>query len=50
MAGHKGKYPWQDKICNRAQVGGIETSILDDGLGRSVRIAWVNTGSGLRWT
>jgi len=45
----KNKYPWQDKICNTAQVGGIETSVLHDGLGRSVRIAWVNTGSGLRY-
>lgn len=43
------KYPWQDKICNVAQVGGIETSVINDGPGRSVRIAWVNTGAGLRY-
>lgn len=41
-------YPWQGKICNAAQIAGIETSTLDNGPGRSVRIAWVNTGSGLR--
>ncbi len=49
MAGKNPKYPWQDKICNTAQIGGIETSVLDDGLGRANRIAWVNTGSGLRY-
>ncbi len=37
------------RYINPAQVGGIETSVLDDGLGRSTRIAWVNTGSGLRY-
>jgi hypothetical protein len=40
---------WQDKISNHHQLGGIETSILDNGAGRGVRIAWVNTGSGLRF-
>lgn len=49
MAGKNLKYPWQGKICNHAQIGGIETSTLDEGLGKSVRIAWVNTGSGLRY-
>ena len=39
---------WSDKVSNVAQVGGIETSVLDNGLGRGVRIAWINTGSGLR--
>ena len=43
------KYPWQDKVINHAQIGGIETSVLDNGLGRGVRIAWINTGSGLRY-
>lgn len=43
------RYDWQDKIGNYAQVGGIETCVLDDGLGRGTRIAWVNTGSGLRY-
>lgn len=49
MADKEGQYPWRDKICSFAQVGGIETSVLDDGLGRSARIAWINTGSGLRY-
>jgi hypothetical protein len=40
---------WSDKVSNVAQVGGIETSILDNGLGKGVRIAWFNTGSGLRF-
>ncbi|MCC7085342.1 MAG: DUF4432 family protein [Pirellulales bacterium] len=34
---------------NVAQLGGIETSVLDNGPGRGVRIAWVNTGGGLRY-
>ena len=34
---------------NASQLGGIETSILDNGPGRGVRIAWVNTGGGLRY-
>lgn len=40
---------WHDKISNPAQLGGIETSVLDNGLGRGTRIAWINTGSGLRF-
>lgn len=40
---------WRDKICNPAQLGGIETSVLDNGAGRGTRIAWINTGSGLRY-
>ncbi|TAG19862.1 MAG: DUF4432 family protein [Cytophagia bacterium] len=40
---------WQDKIGNVAQLGGIETSILDNGAGRGTRIAWINTGTGLRY-
>jgi len=40
---------WQNKISNVAQVGGIETSILDNGLAKGTRVAWVNTGSGLRY-
>ncbi len=40
---------WQDKVGNAAQLGGIETSVLDNGLGRGTRIAWVNTGAGLRY-
>ncbi len=40
---------FQNKISNPAQIGGIETSILDNGLGRGNRIAWINTGTGLRY-
>lgn len=40
---------WLDKVSNVAQVGGIETSVLDNGNGRGVRIAWINTGAGLRF-
>ncbi len=40
---------FQDKISNHHQVGGIELSILDDGNGRGSRVAWFNTGSGLRF-
>lgn len=45
----RGKFSWQDKIVNSAQIAGIETSVLDQGLARGLRIAWVNTGSGLRY-
>ena len=41
--------PWRDKISNAAQIGGIETSVLDNGAGRGTRIAWINTGTGLRY-
>lgn len=40
---------WHNKISNTTQLGGIETSILDNGAGRGTRIAWINTGSGLRF-
>lgn len=40
---------WQGKISNHQQLGGIETSILDNGNGKGVRIAWINTGTGLRF-
>ncbi len=46
---NKKKFEWENKICNHAQVGGIETSVLDNGLGKGTRIAWFNTGSGLRF-
>ena len=42
-------FPWQDKISNPAQLASIETSVLDDGPGRGMRIAWFNTGSPLRY-
>ncbi|HEX6227358.1 MAG TPA: aldose 1-epimerase family protein [Chryseolinea sp.] len=41
--------PWTDKVSNFAQLGGIEISVLDNGAGRGTRIAWVNTGTGLRY-
>lgn len=41
--------PWNDKVGNIHQIGGIETSVLDNGPARGSRIAWVNTGSGLRY-
>ncbi|MEO6188919.1 MAG: aldose 1-epimerase family protein [Ginsengibacter sp.] len=40
---------WSGKISNHVQLGGIETSIIDNGPGRGNRIAWVNTGTGLRY-
>lgn len=43
------KYPWENKISNHKQLGGIETSVLDNGAGKGVRVAWMDTGSGLRY-
>ncbi len=40
---------WKFKVANPHQLGGIETSVLDNGPGMGTRIAWVNTGSGLRY-
>jgi len=40
---------WSDKVSYVSQVGGIETSVIDNGRGRGVRSAWINTGSGLRF-
>src|SRR5688572_26484998 len=40
---------WTNKISNSAQLGCIETSVLDNGPGRGTRIAWINTGAGLRF-
>lgn len=40
---------WAEKISNPIQVGGIETAVLDNGAGRGTRIAWINTGTGLRY-
>ncbi len=40
---------WKDKVSNPLQLGGIETAVIDNGNGRGVRIAWINTGSGLRF-
>ena len=49
MAKSNRKTAWQNKVSNPSQIGGIETSVLDNGLGKGTRIAWVNTGSGLRY-
>lgn len=43
------KQSWHHKISHHAQLGGIETSVIDNGPGRGTRIAWINTGSGLRF-
>jgi hypothetical protein len=40
---------WVDKISNTAQLGGIETYVIDNGAGRGTRVAWINTGAGLRY-
>ena len=45
----KKQFPWQNKINNPLALGGIETAVLDNGLGKGTRIAWINTGSGLRY-
>ncbi|MFH1616694.1 MAG: aldose 1-epimerase family protein [Planctomycetota bacterium] len=45
----KNDLPWTGKVINNAQIGGIETSVLDNGMGKGTRIAWINTGSGLRY-
>lgn len=36
-------------MSNIVQYGCIETSVLDNGPGRGTRIAWINTGGGLRF-
>lgn len=43
------KAKWRHKLSNSHQIGGIETSVIDNGAGRGARIAWINTGSGLRY-
>jgi len=44
------KHPFANApVINPSQLGGIETSVLDNGPGRGVRIAWINTGGGLRY-
>lgn len=42
-------YSWTNKISSHIPLGGIETAIADNGLSRGTRIAWVNTGAGLRY-
>ncbi|MBM4143654.1 MAG: DUF4432 family protein [Lentisphaerae bacterium] len=44
------KHPaWQGKVSNMAQVAGIELCAMEDGPARGTRVAWVNTGSPLRF-
>lgn len=43
------KKEWLELVSHHAQVGGIETSVLDNGRAKGTRIAWVNTGAGLRF-
>ncbi len=40
---------WRQKVSNHQQLGGIETAVLDNGHGTGTRVAWMNTGSGLRF-
>ena len=40
---------FKGRIANTAQLGGIETAVLDNGASRGTRIAWINTGTGLRY-
>jgi len=40
---------WKNKISNPAQLGGIETAVIENGPARGTRIAWINTGTGLRY-
>lgn len=49
MAAKHSRFAWAGKVTNPVQLGGIETSVLDNGPGRGLRIAWVNTGSPLRY-
>ncbi len=42
-------HTWTHKISTYTQLGGIETAVLDNGLSRGTRIAWINTGTGLRY-
>jgi len=46
---YNNNYLWRGKISNFKQPGEIETSILDNGAGKGVRIAWIDSGSGLRF-
>ncbi|MDX1637089.1 MAG: aldose 1-epimerase family protein [Balneolaceae bacterium] len=39
---------WRGKISNHKQLGGIETAVSDNGSGSGSRVAWLDTGGGLR--
>ncbi|MBZ5856097.1 aldose 1-epimerase family protein [Flavihumibacter profundi] len=41
--------PFHHKLSHHSQLGGIETAVLDNGPERGTRIAWINTGTGLRF-
>lgn len=43
------RHTWTDKISTHTPLGGIETAVADNGLQRGARIAWINTGTGLRY-
>ncbi|MEX2569255.1 MAG: aldose 1-epimerase family protein [Cyclobacteriaceae bacterium] len=43
------EFAWKGKVGHISQLGGIETAVLDNGSGRGVRVAWINTGGGLRY-
>lgn len=49
MTENKPSCLWKDKIINHRALGGIETAVLDNGPARGTRVAWINTGSGLRY-
>lgn len=49
MSNIETKYNDKNKIANATQVDGIESSILDNDPERATRIAWINTGTGLRY-
>ena len=49
MTKDKSSCLWKDKIINHHALGGIETAVLDNGPARGTRVAWINTGSGLRY-
>jgi hypothetical protein len=50
MPSNQNSFPnFKGRISNAAQLGGIETSVLDNGASRGTRIAWINTGTGLRY-
>ncbi|HRO45784.1 aldose 1-epimerase family protein [Agriterribacter sp.] len=42
------RHTWTDKISTHTPLGGIETAVADNGAQRGARIAWINTGTGLR--
>lgn len=43
------KFAWKGRVAHVAQLGGIETAVLDNGPGRNTRIAWFDTGTGFRF-